>query len=75
MILILAVNQKRIAASFIERIQKGGKDFSVSWLDSNSDFCNDEPAVRADGFLHKKSQRNLFLGLVSAVYHFQKLVT
>lgn len=29
-----------------------------------TDFCNDELAVRADGYLHKKSQRNLFLGLV-----------
>lgn len=47
--------RERYAQLLIGRIQRGGEsnDFSVSWLDSNSDFCNDEPAVRADGFLHK----------------------
>lgn len=41
---------------------------------------SEEPAVMADGFVYThthpthihKSQRNLFLGLVSAVHHFQK---
>lgn len=35
-------------------------DFSVSWLDLNSDFCNDEPAVRADEFSHKKNPRGIY---------------
>jgi hypothetical protein len=43
--------------------RRESNDFSVSWHNPNNDFCNDEPAVRTDGFLHpKKSQRNLFLG-------------
>lgn len=27
---------------------------SVSWLDPDTEFCRDELAVRADGFLHPK---------------------
>ena len=34
--------------------RRESNDFYVSWLDPNSDFCDGEPAVRADGFLYQK---------------------
>lgn len=45
-----------------DRIQRGKSLMtSVPWFDPNSDFCNNEPAVRADGFLHQKIPEEFIL--------------
>lgn len=54
--------------------RKESEDFAVSWLDPNSDFCNDEPAVRADGFLHKKISEDFIFRVSLSCLPFPEIV-
>lgn len=54
--------------------RKESNDFCASQLDPNSDFCDDEPAVKADGFLYQKIPEEFIFRVSLSCLPFSEIV-